>query len=402
MSYLLSMASLKTRVTFFGLIVLALALAGCSTPSSAGQIPPTSISPTATTASAPTAAAIATATPPAATQIPVKAATVMVSKNATLGEIVTDDEGRTLYLFTKDTKNTSNCYDKCAQAWPPLLTAGAPQAGDGANASLLGTTTRTDGTTQVTYNGWPLYYYAKDQKAGDTTGQDVGGVWYVVSPKGDKAEAATVMVSKNDTLGQIVTDDEGKTLYLFTKDTKNTSNCYDKCAQAWPPLLTAGAPQTGDGADAALLGTTTRTDGTTQVTYNGWPLYYYAKDQKAGDTTGQGVGSVWYVLSPKGDKVGTPGSAANPTSTPAPQAKTVKVAIQNFSFGAPLTIPVGTTVEWANEDSTAHTVTASNGAFDSGNLDPGASFSFTLTQEGTYDYVCQYHSNMKGQIVVTQ
>jgi plastocyanin len=145
-----------------------------------------------------------------------------------------------------------------------------------------------------------------------------------------------------------------------------------------------------------------RKEGTTQVTYNGWPLYYYAKDQKAGDTTGQDVGKVWYVLSPKGDKVETSGSGANPAPAPAAQAKTVKVAIKNFSFGAPLTIAVGTTVEWTNEDSAPHTATASNGAFDSGNLDKGASYSFTFTQEGTYSYTCKYHPNMKGQLVVTK
>ena len=219
------------------------------------------------------------------------------------------------------------------------------------------------------------------------------------------AGPATVMVSKNDKPGQIVADSEGKTLYLYTKDSKDTSNCYDKCAQNWPPLLTTGAPKAGDGADAGLLGATARTDGTMQVTYNGWPLYYWIKDQTPGDATGQDVGGVWYVLSPMGEKVATPEAAASPASpasTPAAQAETVKVSIKNFSFGAPLTITVGTTVEWTNEDSMAHTVTASNGAFDSGNLDQGAKYSFTFTQEGTYGYVCTYHSNMKGQIIVTK
>jgi predicted lipoprotein with Yx(FWY)xxD motif/plastocyanin len=215
-------------------------------------------------------------------------------------------------------------------------------------------------------------------------------------------KAATVMITKNDMLGQILTDDEGKTLYLYTKDTKNTSVCYDKCAQAWPPLLTAGAPKAGDGADAALLGTTARTDGTTQVTYNGWPLYYYVKDQKPGDVTGQDVGGVWYMLSSKGDKIETSVATASSAPAPAGQAKTVRVAIKNFSFGAPLTIAVGTTVVWTNDDAAPHTVTASDGTFDSGNLDKGASYSFTFTQEGTYSYVCQYHSDMKGQIVVTK
>jgi predicted lipoprotein with Yx(FWY)xxD motif len=115
--------------------------------------------------------------------------------------------------------------------------------------------------------------------------------------------ATAVNLNSNSQFGSILVDGKGMTLYLFTKDTPNTSNCYDKCATAWPPLLTTGSPTAGDGIDASKLGTTTRTDGTTQVTYNGWPLYYFAKDQQAGDTAGQGVGSVWYVISPAGTAI---------------------------------------------------------------------------------------------------
>jgi predicted lipoprotein with Yx(FWY)xxD motif len=272
-------------------------------------------------------------------------ASVQVGKNDQLGSFLVDDKGMTLYLFTKDTPNTSNCYDKCATAWPPLLTSGKTGAGDGVDASKLGTTTRTDGTTQVTYNGWPLYYYVKDKAAGDVTGQDVGGVWYVISPAGDEVEAAAeateaataateapatatdsgygstgtateapasssgaaaVSLGQSGSLGSFLVDDKGMTLYLFTKDTPNTSVCYDKCATAWPPLLTTGAPVGGQGVDASKLGTTTRKDGTSQVTYNGWPLYYYVKDKAAGDVTGQDVGGVWYVVSAAGDKVTSP------------------------------------------------------------------------------------------------
>jgi predicted lipoprotein with Yx(FWY)xxD motif len=234
--------------------------------------------------------------------------TVMVGKDASLGSFLADDKGMSLYLYTKDTPNTSNCYDKCATAWPPLLTTGAPVGGDGVDAAMLGTTKRTDGSTQVTYNGWPLYYFAKDTKAGDVTGQDVGSVWFLINPAGAQVKTpgpATVMVVKNDKLGSILADDKGMTLYLFTKDTPNTSACYEKCATAWPPLLTTGAPVIGNGTDDSKIGTTKRTDGTTQVTYNGWPLYYYAKDAKAGDVTGQGVGQVWYVLSPDGKEITT-------------------------------------------------------------------------------------------------
>lgn len=278
----------------------------------------TACSPQAVATTAP--AAKAPATQPAAVVPVTGGTTVSVGQNDSLGSFLVDDKGMTLYLFTKDTPNTSNCYDKCATAWPPLMTTGKPAAGQGVDASKLGTTTRKDGSIQVTYNGWPLYYYQKDKARGDVAGQDVGSVWFVVSPAGEKVEstakateapassaaATTVSLGKNDKLGSFLVDGKGMTLYLFTKDTPNTSNCYDKCATAWPPLLTTDKAAAGQGVDAALLGTTKRTDGSIQVTYNGWPLYYYQKDKAPGDVAGQDVGGVWFVVSDKGEQVNTP------------------------------------------------------------------------------------------------
>jgi predicted lipoprotein with Yx(FWY)xxD motif len=116
------------------------------------------------------------------------AATVNVT-NTKLGKILVDSQGRTLYLFEKDKGPKSTCSGACASAWPPFMTSGKPKAGSGARASLVGTSARSDGTREVTYNGHPLYYYAGDQKAGDTNGQDLtqfGAGWYVVSPAGSK------------------------------------------------------------------------------------------------------------------------------------------------------------------------------------------------------------------------
>ncbi len=121
-----------------------------------------------------------------------------------------------------------------------------------------------------------------------------------------EAEAATVMVASHEQLGAFLVDARGMTLYIFLNDTPNTSNCYGACAQNWPPLLVEGAPVAGEGVDASLLGTAQRKDGTIQVTYNGWPLYYFARDEKPGDTNGQGVGEVWFVISPQGEKVRGP------------------------------------------------------------------------------------------------
>lgn len=125
-----------------------------------------------------------------ATSAPVAGSAVMVGKSDALGSFLVNGKGMTLYLYTKDTSNTSVCYDKCATAWPPLLVTGAPIGGKDVDASKLGTTKRTDSTLQVTYNGWPLYYFAKDKAAGNVTGQTVGTVWFVVSPAGDKITTA--------------------------------------------------------------------------------------------------------------------------------------------------------------------------------------------------------------------
>jgi predicted lipoprotein with Yx(FWY)xxD motif len=127
---------------------------------------------------------------PAASPSPSPVATgtkIAVATNAKLGQILVDDKGMTIYLFVADTGTQSTCNTSCAAIWPPVLTDGAPQAGTGADASMLGTTTRTDGKVEVTYAGHPLYYFIKDKAAGDATGQGIngfGGLWWVMSPSG--------------------------------------------------------------------------------------------------------------------------------------------------------------------------------------------------------------------------
>lgn len=118
-----------------------------------------------------------------------QAATVAVEKSS-YGKVLVDGGGRALYLFKKDTQGNSNCYGKCAQVWPPMITQNPPRAMEGAKATLLDTITRKNGATQVTYAGHPLYYYAPDQGSGAFKGQDVkgfGAEWYLVTPTGQAA-----------------------------------------------------------------------------------------------------------------------------------------------------------------------------------------------------------------------
>jgi predicted lipoprotein with Yx(FWY)xxD motif len=127
-------------------------------------------------------------------------------------------------------------------------------------------------------------------------------------PKNANGQSATVGVA-NENLGKILVDTQGRTLYLFERDSGSKSACSGACAVEWPPLLATGKPTVGSGANASVVATSVRSDGKPQVIYNGHPLYLFSADQKAGDTNGQGVnafGGLWYVLSSSGDEITTP------------------------------------------------------------------------------------------------
>jgi predicted lipoprotein with Yx(FWY)xxD motif len=125
-----------------------------------------------------------------------RGAPISVAKTK-LGTILVNAQGRTLYMFASDKNDKSACYGSCATYWPPLLTSSAHPTGKGAKAALLGTTMRSNGKLQVTYNRHPLYLYVQDTKAGQTHGEGLnvsGGLWWAVSPAGavvKKAPAAT-------------------------------------------------------------------------------------------------------------------------------------------------------------------------------------------------------------------
>jgi predicted lipoprotein with Yx(FWY)xxD motif len=119
------------------------------------------------------------------------AAVVSLGNVQELGMVLVDSNGMTLYDFHKDKGTTSSCYGPCAGIWPPLLTEGEAQVGNGASASKLGTTERKDGTTQVTYAGHPLYTYVADKKPGEANGNDFsdfGGEWYALQGNGEEPE----------------------------------------------------------------------------------------------------------------------------------------------------------------------------------------------------------------------
>lgn len=212
-----------------------------------------------------------------------------------LGEFMIGEGDMTLYIFTRDPLGETVCYEQCAVNWPPLMVESADDITyDESIPGEFGTVERTDSEMlQVTYNGLPLYYFINDFEAGEANGQAVGNVWWVVAP-------ADVYVLRDDELGHILVGDTGMTLYTFANDEMGVSNCTDQCAVNWPPLTVESADDlVGDPRLPGELGTTERADGSLQVTYNGWPLYYWASDMARGDTTGEGVGDVWFTVAPE-------------------------------------------------------------------------------------------------------
>jgi predicted lipoprotein with Yx(FWY)xxD motif len=134
------------------------------------------------TSSAPATSETATTTPAPAT------GTIITVRDSDYGPMLFDDRGQAIYLFDRETNTTPACYGECADLWPPVLTEGDPRP-MGADGNLLGTTTRDDGSTQVTYGGHPLYFYANEEP-GQVLCHDVedfGGTWLVVTPAGTPA-----------------------------------------------------------------------------------------------------------------------------------------------------------------------------------------------------------------------
>jgi predicted lipoprotein with Yx(FWY)xxD motif len=184
----------------------------------------------------------------------------------------------------------------------------------GVDEQLVSLVSRPDGRKQVTVGGWPVYTYAKDTGSGVALGQNVSADWAAVTPTGEKAAAGSAAQPAKPTtvgttdiggLGPVLTDRAGRTLYLFTKDGKDSgkSTCDGSCAAKWPPVLVDGRITVAESVDTSLIGQISRPDGAMQVTVGGWPVYTYAEDGAPGEANGHGSGNTWYAVEPSGCKV---------------------------------------------------------------------------------------------------
>jgi predicted lipoprotein with Yx(FWY)xxD motif len=181
---------LSIGLSAFALAALLSGCAGGGGTATSTSAPAPSASSAAASSPATSSPATSSATDSPMTSAPASAAELMVAQSKA-GQIVVDGKGMAVYYYTKDTKDsgTSACTGACLTAWPPVTTTSATPTVDGVTGTV-GTITTPDGKKQLTINGMPVYYYAKDKAPGDITGQGVGSVWYLVAPSGEMITAA--------------------------------------------------------------------------------------------------------------------------------------------------------------------------------------------------------------------
>ncbi|WP_286862344.1 MULTISPECIES: hypothetical protein [Sphingobacterium] len=222
---------------------------------------------------------------------------IQITSNMQFGNVLTDANGKTLYFFSNDTKGTSTCNGNCLATWP-IYYSSETSTDVKIDKSLLGEITREDGSKQSTYKGWPLYYYAGDGQSGQAKGDAVNKIWYVAKPDYLLMIANAQLVGhdgKNylsdysEGTGKTIylTDDKGRTLYAFKPDKFNKNNYTEADFSndaIWPIYQkeTGSLPSLVRTADIAVI----TVFGKKQLTYKGWPLYYFGQDQQRGDNKG--------------------------------------------------------------------------------------------------------------------
>lgn len=242
------------------------------------------------------------------------------------GEVLADSAGNVLYFFTPDAEGTSTCEGECLNSWP-VFTVDSLAADENVPADQVGTSTRSDGSQQTTFNGWPLYYYSEDTQPAEVRGDQIesfGGTWYVAKPNYSIMEATQQLVGHDEqnyvvnANGNYVTDEgmtthftdgEGRTLYIFINDSANTNNfTADDFSnnEVWP-VYEAELQNIPSGMDESLFGRI-EVGNTGQMTYKGWPLYYFGQDEnQRGNTRGVSFPEVGLWPVAQADMTAAPG-----------------------------------------------------------------------------------------------
>lgn len=356
---------------------------------------------------------------------------VRINNDATFGNVMTDADGFTLYFFALDSKGTSNCNGGCADVWPAFF-ADDLTLDVSLNANDFGTITREDGSQQTTYRGWPLYTFSNDAAAGDINGDGAGDTWYVGKPDysimiaqaqlvGRDASGNETNLTSEYTPGDentfYMTNGAGRTIYRFSNDEANTNNftASDFSNDGVWPIVEINVTNVPSIFSTAGFGTID-VFGRQQVTYKGWPLYYFGQDQERGDNYGVGfpAAGVWPIVNQDTELAPAPEEAVAATYDVTNQGATAYIFngenlenAQNPDF----TLQRGQTYEFV-VNTPGHPFliksvqsTGTDNTYDQGVTNNGASqatITFTVpdTAPDTLFYNCEFHGAMTGVFTI--
>jgi len=351
---------------------------------------------------------------------------VQLRTDATFGNVLTDADGFTLYFFAPDAKGDATCLDGCADAWPVFFTDDLT-LDDGLAQADFGTITRSDGQSQITFKGWPLYKFANDTEANQINGDGVGGVWFVGKPdysimmvrtqlvgrdvNGDETNLTSAYVPGEEETFYI-TDDRGNTLYRFSNDTNGQNNFTASDFSnngVWPIFNTSiqSVPSNLNKDGFATIDVF----GESQLTYKGWPLYYFGGDENRGDNFGVGFpqAGIWPILNqdtevaPQDDtsasrvfEVTNDGASAYLfafTDIDNPELELTRGKTYEFNVNAP-----GHPFLIKTDQSTGTGNTYDDGVTNNGTQDGTIVFTVPENAPDILFYNCEFHASMTGRI----
>ena len=209
----------------------------------------------------------------------------------TLGKMLVNQDELALYFFSKDVEGTSKCTGGCLTNWPAFSETDF-EVGDGLSRGDFSVIDHPEGGKQVAFQGWPLYFYIGDTKAGDTNGEGLGGNWFVAKPDYD------VMIAEleiDHAITRFLVDANRRALYTFSGDSPNQSKCLGACVSQWP-VFSAEDVISPSTVTAAAFGSINHPEAGNQTAFAQRPLYYFANDLQAGDIKGQGVKNAYFVV----------------------------------------------------------------------------------------------------------
>ena len=317
-----------TTTVLAAVVVVVIVIAGIGYALYATRGTTTQTTTTQSTSSTTSAPSTTSSTTSSSTSPSSQAYSVMIGSSSSLGNYLENGTGFTLYMFGKDIpgNGTSACTGACAAVWKPFYASNLrlPSSLSSSNFTAI---TRSDGSKQTAYNGWPLYYFSSDSSSGSMIGEGAnqyGGLWYAMPPTLQQTggqiiggSTYTIGIAYLPSIGIYLTNSSGFTLYYRSSDAPNSGNttCNTSVCETNWPLFYQSSLNLPPGLSPSQFSTITPYNSTKITTYNGYALFYWLHDAKPGDATGQGIGNFYVATLPLAGTTTTSTSAASSSSS---------------------------------------------------------------------------------------